>query len=187
MDSGDMKVTSCMESRGMEEAMDSEVTPISDMAPEVLPDSVDVVPDSVEVLLDSVEMVPDSVEMVSDSIESMCPRCGTLHAGGVFGEACFQARRRARTCARCGLLHEDYDLAARILHDLDKFDCQIYIPDVDKLVMNGNNIMVPDHIMKTLDDQLKMKQDDEQLKMKHRFKKRKMMQIASMEEPNKDQ
>ena len=78
-------------------------------------------------------------------------------------------------------------MAARILHDLDKFDCQIYIPDVDKLVMNGNNIMVPDHIMKTLDDQLKMKQDDEQLKMKHRFKKRKMMQIASMEEPNKDQ
>jgi len=53
--------------------------------------------------------------------------------------------------------------------------------------MNGNNIMVPDHIMKTLDDQLKMKQDDEQLKMKHRFKKRKMMQIASMEEPNQDQ
>ena len=187
MDSGDMKVTSCMESRGMEEALDSEVTPISDMAPEVLPDSVDVVPDSVEVLPDSVEMVPDSVEMVSDSIESMCPRCGTFHAGGVFGEACFQARRRARTCARCGLLHEDYDLAARILHDLDKFDCQIYIPDVDKLVMNGNNIMVPDHIIKTLDDQLKMKQDDEQLKMKHRFKKRKMMQIASMEEPNKDQ
>ena len=194
MDSGDMKVTSCMESRGMEEALDSEVTPISDMAPEVLPDSVevlpdsvDVVPDSIDVLPDSVEAVPDSVEMVSDSIESMCPRCGTFHAGGVFGEACFQARHRARTCARCGLLHEDYDLAARILHDLDKFDCQIYIPDVDKLVMNGNNIMVPDHIMKTLDDQLKMKQDDEQLKMKHRFKKRKMMQIASMEEPNKDQ
>ena len=186
MDSGDMKVTSCMESRGMEEALDSEVTPISDMAPEVLPDSIDVLsdsvevvpdsievlPDSVEVLPDSVETVPDSVEMVSDSIESMCPRCGTFHAGGVFGEACFQARRRARTCARCGLLHEDYDLAARILHDLDKFDCQIYIPDVDKLVMNGNNIMVPDHIMKTLDDQLKMKQDDEQLKMKHRFKKK---------------
>jgi len=40
---------------------------------------------------------------------------------------------------------------------------------VDKLVMNGNTIMVPDHIMKTLDDQLKMKQD------------------ASMEDPNKDQ
>ena len=53
MDSGDMKVTSCMESRGMEEALDSEVTPISDMAPEVLPDSVEVRPDSVE-------MVPDS-------------------------------------------------------------------------------------------------------------------------------
>jgi len=135
MDSGDMKVTSCMESRGMEEALDSEVTPISDMAPEVLPDSVEVVPDSIEVLPDSVDVVPDSVEMVSDSIESMCPRCGTFHAGSVFGEACFQARRCARTCARCGLLHEDYDLAARILHDLDKFDCQIYIPDVDKLVM----------------------------------------------------
>ena len=93
MDSGDMKVTSCMESRGMEEALDSEVTPISDMAPEVLPDSIDVlsdsvevVPESIEVVSDSVEMVPDSVEVLQDSVEvppdsveSMCTRCGTFH------------------------------------------------------------------------------------------------------------
>ena len=194
MDSGDMKVTSCMESRGMEEALDSEVTPISDMAREVLPDSVDVLPDSVEVLPDSidvlpdsVDVVPDSVEMVSDSIESMCPRCGTFHAGGVFGEACFQARRRARTCHVVVFFTKTTTWQTRILHDLDKFDCQIYIPDVEKLVMNGNNIMAPDHIMKTLDDQCKMKLDDEQLKMKHWFKKRMMKQIASMEDPNKDQ
>uniref|UniRef100_I1R0Y3 Uncharacterized protein n=1 Tax=Oryza glaberrima TaxID=4538 RepID=I1R0Y3_ORYGL len=82
-----------------------------------VPDSVDALDivnalDSVkglesEMALDSVEVAPDSVEVVQ------CPRCGTFHAGGVFGEACFQACRRARRCARCGLLHEDYDLIAR--------------------------------------------------------------------------
>ena len=65
--------------------------------------------DSVE-SLDTVDVVPDSVEMVPDSVESLCPRCGTFHAGGIIGEACFQARRHTRRCARCGLLHEDYDL-----------------------------------------------------------------------------
>jgi len=44
----------------------------------------------------SVDMVPDSIDMVPDSVESMCPRCGTFHVGGVFGEECFQARREAR-------------------------------------------------------------------------------------------
>ena len=92
-----------------------------------------------ELALDYVD-APDSVEMVPNSVDapdSLCVCCGMLHADD-DSEACFQARRRTRTCSCCGLLHEDYDLAARIFHDLDKFDCQIYIPDVDKLVMNGN-------------------------------------------------
>ena len=68
---------------------------------DVAMESVDVVPDSVELMPDSVEDVPDDDEVVH------CPRCGTLHASGVFGDACFQARWNARRCARCGLLHED--------------------------------------------------------------------------------
>ncbi|KAF2911098.1 hypothetical protein DAI22_11g151700 [Oryza sativa Japonica Group] len=117
-----------------------------------LPDSVEVVPESVKVAPDFVKVAPDSVEVVQ------CPRCGTFHAGGVFGEACFQARRRARRCARCGLLHEDYDLIARFLHNMEKFDCELYIPDVEKLKMDGETILLPKHVIKKLDEIYSMKE-----------------------------
>jgi hypothetical protein len=71
--------------------LDSERALDSAMAPdsiEVVPDSVEVVPDSVDVVSDSVDVMPDSVDVMPDSIESPCARCGTFHAGGVFGEAC---------------------------------------------------------------------------------------------------
>jgi len=145
---------------------------------EVVPDSVEEAPDSVEELLDSVESVDDvvtesvedvvstSVDVVPDSVEDApdddvvvhCPRCGTFHAGGVFGEACFQARRNARRCARCGLLHEDYDLPVRFFHLMDKFDCEFYIPDVDKLVMDGDRIYVTDEVRKKLEEHIKKQQ-----------------------------
>ncbi|EAY81154.1 hypothetical protein OsI_36337 [Oryza sativa Indica Group] len=114
-------------------------------------DSVEV-PDSVEVVPESVKVAPDSVEVVQ------CPRCGTFHAGGVFGKACFQARHRARRCARCGLLHEDYDLIARFLHNMEKFDCELYIPDVEKLKMDGETILLPEHVIKKLDEIYSMKE-----------------------------
>ncbi|KAJ1279068.1 hypothetical protein BS78_04G126900 [Paspalum vaginatum] len=123
---------------------------------EVFADSV-VAPDSADVLvtdsvaLDTVEEVPDSVEEVPDVDEVVdCPRCGTFHAGGVFREACYQARRNARRCAHCGLLHEDYDIPARFLHDMDKFDCEFFIPDVDKLRMSGQTIILPEHCVNRL-------------------------------------
>ncbi|KAJ1287122.1 hypothetical protein BS78_03G406000 [Paspalum vaginatum] len=129
---------------------------------EVFADSV-VAPDSADVLvtdsvaldtvdpLDTVEEVPDVDEVVD------CPRYGTFHAGGVFGEACYQARRNARRCARCGLLHEDYDIPARFLHDMDKFDCEFFIPDVDKLRMSGQTIILPEQVVKKLDEKMEKK------------------------------
>ncbi|CAD6243286.1 unnamed protein product [Miscanthus lutarioriparius] len=128
----------------------------------VLPDSVEEVPDSIEELPDSIEVqleydavLPDSVDVLpdSDQLDEVvhCPRCGTFHAGGVFGEECYQARREARRCARCGLLHEDYDMIAKWLDYLDKFDCEIYIPDVSKLQMDGNTIILPEHVINKLD------------------------------------
>ncbi|KAF8652772.1 hypothetical protein HU200_062698 [Digitaria exilis] len=78
-----------------------------------------------------------------DSVESPCERCGTFHAGGVFGDECFQARRHARRCARCGLLHEDYNVPARFLHGMEKFDCEFFIPHVEELQMCGNTIILP--------------------------------------------
>jgi len=166
-----------------EEALDYEVAPNSEevaVVSEEAPES-ELAPNSEEALdlkmaMDSIEVplvVPDNVEMVVDSVERdfvecLCPRCGTIHAGGVFGEECFQARRRARMCARCGLLHEDYELPARFFHFMEKFDCEFYIPDVEKLQMRGNTILLLDdvvekleeiHNMKKLED-AKMKQDE---------------------------
>jgi recombinational DNA repair protein RecR len=117
------------------------------------------------VLLD-VEEVPDSVEEVPDSVEEVldinavvhCPRCSTFHAGGVFGEACKQARRNARRCSRCGLLHEDYDFFAQVLDDMEKFDCEFYIPDVKKLQMSGNTIILPEEVIEKLEEREKKKQ-----------------------------
>ena len=121
-------------------------------------------PDSITTDLDSVVEVPDSVALDNveplDSVEEVqCPRCGTFHAGGVFREACFQARRNARRCARCGLLHEDYDVPARFLYGVDKFDCEFFIPDVEKLEMHGNTIILPEEVVKKLEEHdEKMKQ-----------------------------
>ncbi|CAD6265550.1 unnamed protein product [Miscanthus lutarioriparius] len=98
-------------------------------------DSVEV-PDSVEVVPESVEVVPDSIEVVQ------CPRCGTFHAGGVFGEACFQAHRHAR----------------RFLHNMEKFDYEFFVLDVEKLQMDSDTILLPEHVIKKLED-AKMKQD----------------------------
>ena len=122
------------------------------MAPQEVPDSVAL--DTIEAL-DSVDEVPDSIEVVQ------CPRYGTFHAGGVFGEACFQACRHTRRCVRCGLLHEDYDLPARWLHKMEKFDCKVYIPDVDKLQMNGNTILLPEHVVKKLEENFNTKKLEE--------------------------
>jgi hypothetical protein len=117
------------------------------------------------VLLD-IEEVPDSVEVVPDSVEEVldvnavvhCPRCSTFHAGGVFGEACKQARHNARRCSRCGLLHEDCDFFAQVLDDMEKFDCGFYIPDVEKLQMDGNTIILPEEVIEKLEEREKKKQ-----------------------------
>ncbi len=163
--------------------MDLEMAAASEEAPDSqvdgAPDSVDVVPDSVEVALesvetldsgmalnsvevdgasDSVDVVPDSINVVPDSVEFLCARCGTFHASGIFGEAYFQAHRHARSCARCGLLHEDYDLIARFLHNMEKFDCEIYIPDVENLQMDGNTIILPEQVIKKLEEHIEKKQ-----------------------------
>jgi len=148
-------------------------------------DSVELVPASVELVADSVQMVPASVELVADSVQEVadsvdikeapdddkvvvvhCPRCGTFHAGGVFGEECYQARREARRCARCGLLHEDYDLTVK-LHNMEKFDCEIFIPGVDKFVMRGDSIFLTDDVMNKLDEHYyAVKKLEEEAKMK---------------------
>ena len=135
----------------------------------VVPDAVDEVPDSVDEVPDSIDDdVPDAVEDVPDAVEDDvpdaveevpdvdevvdCPRCRTFHAGGVFGEACRQARRNARRCACCGLLHEDYDLVTQVLDGMENFDCKFYIPVVEELQLEGNTIILPEQVVQKLDE-----------------------------------
>ncbi|KAG2583249.1 hypothetical protein PVAP13_6KG152500, partial [Panicum virgatum] len=120
----------------------------------VVPDAVDEVPDSVDDdVPDAVEDVPDAVKEEPDVDEVVnCPRCRTFHAGGVFGGACRQARRNARRCARCGLLHEDYDLVTQVLDGMENLDCKFYIPVVEELQLEGNTIILPEQVVQKLDE-----------------------------------
>ena len=41
---------------------------------------------------------------------------------------------------------------------MEKFDCEFYVTDVEKLQMDGDTILLPEHVNKKLED-AKMKQD----------------------------
>jgi hypothetical protein len=148
MESGGLKLA-----HGMEESLDSVVAPDSDevAAEDVVSDleevaAEDVGPDSEEVAAEDV--MPDCMPPNSQVIP--CNRCCTVHNINDL-ESCRLAHRLASQCHHCGLVHSDYDLAAWI-HGLDEFDCEICIPDVDKLQMHGNTILVLEHVQKNLDD-----------------------------------
>ncbi|RLM74272.1 hypothetical protein C2845_PM15G07710 [Panicum miliaceum] len=104
-----------------------EQPPDSASSKEMAPDSSEQVasPDSEMTPLD---FVPDS--LLPESQPSLCVRCGATHAGNEYSEACHAACREARKCARCGLIHSEYDLGTRMIPDLNKFDCQFFIPHV---------------------------------------------------------
>jgi hypothetical protein len=41
-----------------------------------------------------------------------------------------------------------------MLHGLDKFDCELFILDLDNVVMDGNTLVVPPDMLKMLDEKL---------------------------------
>ena len=113
------------------------------------------------IIAGAMEMTSESLVpyyLLPESKPSLCVCCGTTHDDN-NDEGCCLARRLASRCARCGLVHRDYDLAARIMDDMEKFDCKIYIPDVKKLQMDGYTILMPENILKKLEEHRKMKQD----------------------------
>nr|XP_034572900.1 uncharacterized protein LOC117837393 [Setaria viridis] len=55
-------------------------------------------------------------------------------------------------CSRCGLVHVEYRLGAMIYTGLDEFDCNLFIPDLDNVVMDGDTIVLPAHELKMLDE-----------------------------------
>ena len=67
-------------------------------------------------------------------------------------------------------VHRDYDLTTWILGGIEKIDCELYIPDVEKLQMDGDTILLPEHVIKKLDEIYNMKKLEE-AKMKQDAKK----------------
>ncbi|CAO2198255.1 unnamed protein product [Urochloa humidicola] len=133
------------------DSIDGDVVPLS----ESVVDSIDgdVVPLSDSVLVHSVDEVPDSVDEMPDIDEVVdCPCCKTFHAGGGYGEACRQARRNALRCSRCGLVHEEYNFAAQVLHEMDKFDCKFFIPVVEEFEMDGDTIKIREQVVQKLEE-----------------------------------
>ena len=144
---------------------DSEEVAAEDVVPDteealdsvIAPDSVDLL-QSVEALdsviaPDSVEMVPDSVEMVPDSLPPgafLCPHCNQVHEDR---ESWNRVHSRFWPCSRCGLVHYEYMVFAMI-HGLDEFGCEVFIPDPNNIVMHGDSVVIPPHVLKMLDDKL---------------------------------
>jgi len=144
---------------------DSMVIAPESVAPNLLIELQDSVPPESEVApkddsspLDS-EMVPESLEFVPDSMapESehalppgafVCARCHLVHEDR---QAWDRAHSRFWPCSRCGLVHLEYMLLA-MLYCLDEFDCKVFIPDLDKVVMHGNSIKFDPQVLKMLDE-----------------------------------
>jgi hypothetical protein len=119
----------------------------------VAPDSeMELVPDSqMDTLLSSElqELVPDSV-MVLDSLPPgafIFSRCHLVHEDC---ETWNRARSRFWPCSRCRLKHADYTIFA-MHHGFIDFDCELFIPDLDNVMMDGNTLVLPPHMLKMID------------------------------------
>ncbi|CAN6209313.1 unnamed protein product [Urochloa humidicola] len=129
----------------MEFAPDSQ-EPEELVAPESeVPESQDehIAPESQELIAPESE-VPESLPPGAFT----CPRCHLVHADR---QSWNRAHSQRWPCSRCGLIHAEYSLGARI-YGLDEFDCEVFIPDLDNVVMDGNTLLIPPHVIKMLDE-----------------------------------
>jgi hypothetical protein len=113
------------------------VTPESQEPEEVAPESEEIVPEWQELI------VPELLELAPDSITP------ELHERHEERQAWNHAHSRLWPCSRCGLVHAEYRLGA-ILHGLDEFDCELFIPNLNNVVMDGNTLVLPPHVLKML-------------------------------------
>jgi hypothetical protein len=95
-------------------------------------------------------VVPDSASE-EDEI-CVCKRCGEVHDVKDI-EECHRIHREQSRCRRCGLIHRDYGISALIIDGFDNFDCEVYIPKVEELELDDNNIiLLPEHVQKRVDE-----------------------------------
>ncbi|PVH66285.1 hypothetical protein PAHAL_1G195100 [Panicum hallii] len=89
--------------------------------------------------------------MVLDSLPQgsfLCARCHLVHEDRQAWNRAYSQRWQ---CSRCGPVQAEYRLGTMI-YGLDEFDCELLIPDLDNVVMHGNTLMLPAHVLKMLDE-----------------------------------
>ncbi|KAL5207858.1 hypothetical protein ABZP36_032293 [Zizania latifolia] len=113
-----------------------------------------------ELAKDATPVVPDSKDEEEDLVledVTLLPTCG--HCGRVHDvkdlDTCHLAR--GKPCHRCELMHNDYMVISWI-YSLDDLYCEILIPDVNEVNMDGATLVLPQQVLKKLDDIRKKKE-----------------------------
>jgi hypothetical protein len=113
------------------------------------------VPDSesLELVFDSesLEHAPDSMENELELLPQgafVCTRCDVVHEDR---RSWNRAHSRFWPCSRCGLVHMEY-MVLSMFYGFDEFDCQVFIPDLDNVVMHGDSIKFDAQVLKKLSE-----------------------------------
>ena len=143
----------------MESAMLS--SEMEEVADSMAADSEVVAPESEEVVApESEEIVaPESEEIVApDSLPPgafICRRCQVVHLNR---EAWDRVHTGRYPCSHCGLKHADYLIFA-VIHGFYEFECEFFIPDVDNIVFDGDQIVLPPDVLKTVEEEAKERRE----------------------------
>jgi hypothetical protein len=110
-------------------------------SPELAPDS------------ESLELVADSMEneLVEDSLPPgafVCARCHLIHEDR---QAWDRAHSCFLPCSRCGLVHMEYMVLA-MFYGFREFVCEVFVPDLNNIVRDGDNIKLDKHVLNKLDE-----------------------------------
>ncbi|KAL5200690.1 hypothetical protein ABZP36_021893 [Zizania latifolia] len=112
-----------------------------------------------ELAKDTSLVVPDfedeQEDLVSDDVVLLptCGRCSKVHDIKDLDTCRLTCRK---PCYHCGFVHIDYTVMLWI-YDLNDFDYEILIPDVDEVNMDGMTLVLPQEVLKKLDNIHKIK------------------------------
>jgi hypothetical protein len=114
-------------------------------------ESLEVVPDS-----ESLVVVPNSLETKPGSLPPavfICARCHLVHEDHQAWDC---AHSCLWPCSCCGLVHNEYMVLA-MFYGFNEFDCEVFIPKLDNMVIHGNNVKFDEHVL----NKLNQKRDQE--------------------------
>ncbi|KAF0931454.1 hypothetical protein E2562_004578 [Oryza meyeriana var. granulata] len=101
--------------------------------------------------------VPDShvaVDVKADDISYWCDCCSRVH-GDEWWCSC------KGLCSCCGLVHRDY-MSTSWIYGLDEFNCEVLLPDLEAVEMDGDTIVLPWKERKMGDGVIKLATVDKQ-------------------------